>query len=857
MSSNKKIAEFPDVEAKLQKPSKQSAFEKQKAEAEAKRRREAAETAAALEDFVKSFDNDNDDDGNPANKLRAGSSQSRFASGHGERSPYGAQPAFGGGPGKRHFGLSSGGGTVKSGPGSLGPPPPPPSSFAKKRTFDGPQSSHQRDRGPDEGRGRLGFDDREPAFSSVSKAFDASDEEEPATTGDRAEEKAVSKPTLRLANLPPGTSPAVIKALIPPNLTVENVKIVPPSGPSGTERKSIAAIVTLSKESPATEIDAAVSSLQNRYLGHGYFLSLHRHLSSAAISSGLTAVQSSTAIAHPFDAKRVEESSRNQGPQATSYGRSFAPPTSYGPPMGGPVGRSGLLYVPVHPPRDIKKLRMIHKVIESVLEHGPEFEALLMSRPDVQREEKWAWIWDARSEGGIWYRWRLWDIVTGSRSNRGKGKYVPLFEGSHAWKIPDRPLAYEYTTAVDEFVSDPEYNSSDEDDFEDEQARQAELGAGATEQEDTFLAPLEKSKLAHLLARLPKTLSKVRKGDIARVTAFAITHLSRGADEVVDMIVSNIESPFVYTTANPDHEKEAKEKDGQDECSRGTSPAAAAAAADDKTVADAVDTSAARLLGLYVISDILSSSSTSGIRHAWRYRQLFETALRSRKTFEMLGMMADKLNWGRLRAEKWKRSIGLVLSLWESWCVFPVETQEFFVSSFENPPLLKKQAAENETEKKSSRWKTVEAPAVDRARPSGFLPVSADQPADQPEQPLNDSEYIARMLETGDTDGELSSYPRLQYSSGAEELYSEEDLDGEPDEAFRILMEKLSSTGGDTAMVDVAEATATATAHQPATAKQEVKSIGGFRMSAIKAAPSKTRMRAVDMFAGSGSDDNN
>ncbi|KAK3332092.1 hypothetical protein B0T19DRAFT_414728 [Cercophora scortea] len=835
MSSNKKIAEFPDVEVKLQKPSKQSAFEKQKAEAEAKRRREAAETAAALEDFVKSFDNDNDDDHSPANKLRSGSSQQRFASGHGER------PAFGGGPGKRHFGLSSGGSAVKSGPGSLGPPPPPPSSsFAKKRIFDAPQSSHQRDRGPDEGRGRL--------------AFDASDEEEPATTGDRAEEKAVSKPTLRLANLPPGTSPAVIKALIPPNLTVENVKIVPPSGPSGTERKSIAAIVTLSKESPATEIDAAVSALQNRYLGHGYFLSLHRHLSSAAISSGLTAVQSSTVIAHPFGAKRVEESSRNQGSQSTGYGRSFAPPTSYGPPMGGPVGRSGLLYVPVHPPRDIKKLRMIHKVIESVLEHGPEFEALLMSRPDVQRDEKWAWIWDARSEGGIWYRWRLWDIVTGSRSNRGKGKYVPLFEGSHAWKIPERPLAYEYTTTVDEFVSDSEYNSSDEDDFEDEQARQAELGAGAAEQEDTFLAPLEKSKLAHLLARLPKTLSKIRKGDIARVTAFAITHLSRGADEVVDMIVSNIESPFVYTTANPDHEKEVKEKDGQDEGSRGTSPTA-----DDKTVADAVDTSAARLLGLYVISDILSSSSTSGIRHAWRYRQLFETALRSRKTFEMLGMMADKFNWGRLRAEKWKRSIGLVLSLWESWCVFPVETQEFFVSSFENPPLLKKQAAENETEKKSNRWKTVEAAsAVDRARPSGFLPVSADQPADQPEQPLNDSEYIARMLETGDTDGELSWYPQLQYSSGAEELYSEEDLDGEPDEAFRMLMEKLSSTGGDTAMVDVAEATAQQQQQQPAaTAKPEVKSIGGFRMSAIKAAPSKTRMRAVDMFAGSGSDGDN
>ncbi|KAK1832489.1 U2 snRNP-associated SURP motif-containing protein [Podospora conica] len=830
MSSNKKIAEFPEVEAKLQKPTKQSAFERQKAEAEAKRRREAAETAAVYEDFVKSFDNE--DDGDFGNQGYGGRHASSRGAGPGslERPSFGGAP-YGGGTGKRHFGMPPGA-APKSGPGSLGPVP---SSFDKRRQFDTYQSSKSRD--VEEGRGRLGFDDREPVARSVSKAFDDSDDEDAVPTTGRAEEKAISKPTLRLANLPPGTSPAFVKTLIPSNLNAENVKIVPSSGSGGTERKSIAAIVTLSKETPATEIDAAVSALQNRYLGYGFFLSLHRHLSSAAIASGLTTAASSTAVAHPFGAKRVELSVGGPAPQQTGYGRGYAPPSSYGPPAGGPVGRGGgVLHVPVKAPRDIKQIRMIHKVIESVLEHGPEFEALLMSRPDVQREEKWSWIWDARSEGGIYYRWRLWEVVTGLRS---KAKYVPLFEGSHAWKVPD-PLAYEYTTGVDELVSESEYNSSDDDDFDDEPARHGE--GGNNEQEDTFLNPIEKAKLAHLLARLPTTLGKLRKGDVARITAFAITHSSRGADEIADMIVSNIELPLAYTSANPNYKPGTKEKvdNGEGEGSRGPSPGA-----DDKNANETLDMSPARLLGLYVVSDILSSSSTSGVRHAWRYRQLFETALRNRRTFEVLGAMADKSGWGRFRAEKWKRSVGLVLNLWEGWCVFPVETHSYFVSSFEDPPLAQKDVGGgSETTKKApGRWKTVESSAADGSGTSvdkgGFLPVSEREGKDEAE--TLDGTEAEMMLETGDTDGD-ATLPRLQYSSGLEELYSDEDLDGEPDEDF------LSLVGGwdrDTIMGGTQE--------KPADTG-EAKAVAGFQMTATKPAGPKKRMRAVDMFAGSDSE---
>ncbi|KAK4903690.1 hypothetical protein LTR66_017995, partial [Elasticomyces elasticus] len=58
MSDDSKGKSFPDVSAKLSALPKKSLFEKQKAEAEAKRVREQAENAAALEDFVKSFDDE-------------------------------------------------------------------------------------------------------------------------------------------------------------------------------------------------------------------------------------------------------------------------------------------------------------------------------------------------------------------------------------------------------------------------------------------------------------------------------------------------------------------------------------------------------------------------------------------------------------------------------------------------------------------------------------------------------------------------------------------------------------------------------------------------------------------------------
>jgi len=689
---------FPDVSAKLSALPKKSLFERQRAEAEAKRAREKAETAAVYEDFVKSFDDD-------ASSRGPDTRPNTFGSRGGGMT---------GGPARRHFTSS---GPRSSGPGTLGPPPP---LISRKRTHEGfaPVSRNR-----DTIQGAFGHD---PASTGSTD-----DNERLADTKDA--EKAAAKPTLYLASLPPGTSPSVLKSLIPSPLVVDNVNILRPPSQSATERRSSAAIITLSSDSAASDIDSAVSALQNKYLGRGYNLSISRHLSSAAIGSVMppTIGMSSTSLL-PFGAKTVQPTfggSLSRAPPPGAHRGGIPPPSSYGPSFGrgGPVTQ-----VEVKIPSDIKELRLIHKTLENLLNLGPEFEALLMSRPEVQREEKWAWIWDARSPGGVYYRWKLWQTITNprSRNNRKVGIQKPssIFEGGANWIPPERDIKFEYTTHLDEFVSDEDYNSSDEENSDGEGEKRnlgggpPPEGVGAKNDSVGYMNPLRKAKLTHLLARLPTTHAKLRRGDVARLTAFAIDNAGAGADEVVDMIVLNILNPLAYTGANPEREleKEAARPDDGDKDNANASKAP-------------LDVSAAKLVGLYIISDILSSSATSGVRHAWRYRQLFEAALRAHKVFEHLGRLEKDLNWGRLKAEKWKRSVGTLLHLWEGWCVFPQSSQEHFVQMFEQPPLAdieiqqEKEKAEAERaasafSKSKSRWKTVdddtESTKFDPSRPA-------------------------------------------------------------------------------------------------------------------------------------------
>ena len=757
MAHNPKIEEFPDISNKLQAPTKKSVFERQKAEAEAKRQRDQEETAAAYEDFVKSFDdegtstNDPQDDPTP----RGGGG-------------FGAAPS-GGGFSRRHFsGLSSGPlgrGGRGSGPGSLGPPPP---SVSRKRTHEESQTSQ---RG-----GLFAFDDAPSGPADPKTALQHSDDEE---TGNRnsSQDRVIPKPTLRLSSLPPGTSPAAIKAIMPSTLTIEGVKIMPPRGPGTTERRSLSAILTLVKDTPAVDIDTAVSALQNKYMGRGFNLSISRHLSSATATidapiGGLISMSSSL----PFNAKPVPEFNTPRGGFGGPHRGGYAPPSTYTASIG---RNASQVQVNINPPGDLKELKLIHKTLEALLTHGPEFEALLMSRREVQMDEKWSWMWNARSPGGVYYRWRLWDTLTGfsRRARRGRNLGIQpqqIFENGASWVIPQQNLPYEYTTRMDEFVSDTEYDSSEDEDSGDEGRRRYAQHHGGAPPPDgsnlendhqSYLNPLQKAKLTHLLARLPNSNAKLRRGDVARVTAFAIQHAGEGADEVVQMIVGNVHQPYSFTSANPDRPKTENETAIRDTGDATNAEAKKLASEDD-------DTTPSKLIALYLISDILSTSSTSGVRHAWRYRSLFESVLKTRETFEHLGRLEKTLNWGRLRAEKWKRSVGSVLSLWEGWCVFPQTSQEHFANVFNDPPLTPEEEAakvkevENEREKeKKSKWKSVEDRKVESAKEDGGAGgIAASDTMDVDDV---DGEPMAEEAEEEDLDGE----PMVE---------DDDDVDGEP-----------------------------------------------------------------------------
>ena len=794
MAQESKIKEFPDISNKLTAPTKKSLFERQKAEAEAKRQREQEETAAVYEDFVKSFDDDGNDVSPGATSARGG-----LGSGAGMSRRHFSGPSAGP-PGRGGFGSGRG----NSGPGSLGPPPP---SLSRKRPFDGPEASRRE--------GLFAFEDGNAGPADPKTALQHSDEEDAGETA-RSQERAVPKPTLRLTSLPPGTSPAVIKAVIPSSLTVEGVRIVPPSGPgtNTTERRSVSAVVTLAKDTPAMDIDTVVSALQNRYMGRGYYLSLSRHLSSANFSLDTPALNSSLSSSSlPFGARPIPPPNMGRVAPSSIHRGGYAPPTSYNTPSNQYGRGAPQVQVVVTPPADLKQLRIIHMTLEALLNHGPEFEALLMSRKNVQLEEKWAWLWDSRSVGGVYYRWRLWDILTGASRRKGRS-FAPaphrIFENGAVWVAPERKLPFEYTTKLSEFVSDSDYDSSEDEDSGDEGRRryaQHHRGApppdGPTLDGDgqAYLNPLQKAKLTHLLARLPTSNAKLRRGDVARVTAFAIEHAGEGAEEVVQVIVSNVRNPFAFTGANPDYRAASTTAEQDQPPGEGT-PSDSTPRPDQKPGEPEEDNTPAKLVALYIISDILSSSSTSGVRHAWRYRQLFETSLKRQCIFEHLGRLEKVLNWGRLRAEKWKRSVGSVLSLWEGWCVFPQESQEHFSNVFNNPPLTKeeeqaKRDAEDEekkAEKTKKKWKTVDEKAAERAAAEAAKetegePMEVDDVDGEPMDEDGDDLDGEPMLDNDEVDGE--PMPESDDETSADKPVrraEEEEKPTVPDQSRRIAL---------------------------------------------------------------------
>ncbi|KAL9094736.1 MAG: hypothetical protein Q9165_003006 [Trypethelium subeluteriae] len=841
MAEKSAIKEFPDISEKLKAAPKKSIFERQKAEAEAKRLREEEETAAVLKDFVESFDDDKDT--LPSSRL-GGRFEDATASGPGVL----RGGALAGSAPRRHFAPTPSN-SLKSGPGSLGPDPsfPP---FPRKRGPDGYPKEQGREQG------LFSYEQSSSRAKDVAAAFEDPDDLGEPTENTRAMEKAAPKPTVHLSSLPPGTPQAEIRALLPSNLKVDGVKILPPSAPGSQERKSMSALMTLSPDTAAMDIDAAISQLQNRYLGKGYYLSISRHLSSATFGGNFTANSVlAPATKLPFNAKPLQSTpfgSLNRAPPPSSN-HAFAPPSSFAPPGPGQPNREPQLVVHVTIPTDIRLIRHIHSIIEKMVEWGPEFEALLMSCEEVQKDEIWAWIWDSRSEAGVYYRWKLWELWTGYDLKKNPNELVRIYDEGPLWRPPPVSLPFEWVSSFEELVEDSDYDSSEEEESDDENIANrhrdhlgGESGLSTAEGEQKpfqFLNPLRKAKLTWLLARLPTSTARLRRGHLASVTHFAIKYAGVGMDEIIDHLVTNVELPFANTSANPNRERDSSNEDSDSD-----------GEATGSKIKEKEDPSSAKLVALYVITDLLNSCANAGIRGAWRYRSAFAPVLEKRRTFERLGRLEKDMQWGRIRTDKWKRAIGVLFTNWETNSVFDSDKIQYFRNVFEKPPLTaeekraieKKESEEQEKSKAKSKWKSVEEKAPkNNAAPTSSPNRQLTHPHQPADMQMNDGQMDLDVAnDDAANDDDRDGVPMTDAELTTFEIVEDDLLEHLTEEEYAELQVILKS-------LEVMDSAKQADGSQvePQTLGPSNDALGEGETAAVRA--KRNRPKAMDMFADS------
>lgn len=691
---------IPDLSSKLNAPKKVSVFEKQRQEAEAKRIREEAENRAALREFEDSFADEDEDD-----------FVAQVAAG---RSVYGGPRAGDGG------GYTRGAPMRSSGPGTLGPPPgPAPLSLKRKRELEQERERERRQRD--------------------SRA---------------SPEAAVKRPTMLLSSLPRNTTEATIRSWLPKNLKLDEIAFA-----LSPTAHTLTAIVALTPDTASSDIDSAVNALQQKYLGFGSYLSISKHITiSSSVSSVLHTATSAIPV-QPFGAKQMP-----RDPPPSHNFRNAPPPDSLPPQLRhqGPAP----LVVNVTPPSDLKQLAIINKTVEKLITYGPEWECLLMAQPDVQHGEHWAWLFDNTSQGHVWYRWLVYQYYTSQTSSKtGQDSYqwsmmdelarmnnhVRPFDDGPFWIPPPEKPRYEHAQNLADLMSDSGYVSSDLD-TDDEDDRIIQNQGVAPEDPSVsrprYLNPYRKAKLTFFLNHLPDSTGYLCEGDVQAVTDLVIKFSGQGAEEVVDMLVSNLENPFRFSVnykidrprdegedgENDDEENYDPEVDGprasfgmlgggnddadaEDGNQRDTTEMQMDQENDTKPeTSTGKDISGAQLVGLYVISDALAATSVSGVRDAWKYRSLFESALTSRQVFEKLGRMPEQYGWGRVRGEQWKSRITVVLDCWERESIFAPESHRRFKELFLSPPLTDaEQRIKDEQEKQEreeelkKRWKNGEA----------------------------------------------------------------------------------------------------------------------------------------------------
>lgn len=190
----------------------------------------------------------------------------------------------------------------------------------------------------------------------------------------------------------------------------------------------------------------------------------------------------------------------------------------------------------------------------------------------------------------------------------------------------------------------------------------------------TAKQPLGKISKAHLQFLLKNTTA--RRGSIARVTAFAMTHAS-SAEHIAEMICDSVEL----------------------------------AGMDWKLA----------IARLWCVSDILHNSWIP-IPNVWKYRSHFEMALV--KVFGALKEVGETIE-SRIRKENFRRLVTANLEIWSTWICFSDGVVDQFLNAFDDKKIEEEVVEEAKQQKKSGGWKKFEDSATDN-NTSGMNHIDVD-----------------------------------------------------------------------------------------------------------------------------------
>lgn len=306
----------------------------------------------------------------------------------------------------------------------------------------------------------------------------------------------------------------------------------------------------------------------------------------------------------------------------------ISPDTINDPEVQGIIERAS---VKVTMPSDRNLLSLIHRMVEFVVNEGPLFEAMIMSRE--LHNPNFRFLFDFNSPAHVYYRWRLFATLQGDQPNVWSTKEFRMFEKGSIWKPP--PLNLFLRGMPDELIDDliePEVEnipttckfpvSSGRDRVKNSSKRDSSSSPrGFRECKESSnkkgtLTESQRDKLEDILRSLTPERQK-----IADAMIYAVEH-AKAAEEVAECIAESL-----TLSETPLYKK---------------------------------------LSRFYLVSDILHNCVVK-VANASLYRRAFQSRLESivnglREAFNMID--------GRIKAEHFKQRIMCVFRAWEEWAIY-------------------------------------------------------------------------------------------------------------------------------------------------------------------------------------------